>query len=192
RGSDGNRAHLIGRMELGRQLSWSMIRRKKFLRAFSVCLVVFFTPLANIAGSGGIPLATEDRLQLPGWWPNKGTASRDEFVGPDVCASCHASRAQTQKRTPMAMAAARPADSEALRSHNQLTFRVPPYTYQIIRTKDGSTYSVTDGARTISPQLSWAFGLGESGQTYILERNGTFFESRVSYFRTLDGLDFTP
>ncbi len=45
----------------------------------------------------------------------------------------------------MAHAALRPADSEALRSHEQLTFHLPPYTYQISRQEDGSLYSVTDG-----------------------------------------------
>ncbi len=137
-------------------------------------------------------MATEDRVQLPGWWPTKNTASRDEFVGADACAACHASKVRTQKQTPMAHAALRPADSEALRSREQLTFHLPPYTYQILRQPDGSLYSVTDGKETISLPLSWAFGLGESGQTYILERNGAFFESRVSYYPALDRLDLTP
>jgi hypothetical protein len=169
-----------------------MTRSSKFLSVIAVCLLVFFAPSAKPAGSGGIQLATEDRLQLPGWWPTKGTISREEFVGPGACVSCHSSIAQTQKQTPMAMAAERPADSEALRSHSQLTFRNSRYAYHINRTENGSTYSVTDGAQTISTPLNWAFGLGESGQTYLLERNGTFFESRVSYYRALEGLDFTP
>jgi hypothetical protein len=92
----------------------------------------------------------------------------------------------------MANASTHAADSEALRSHDQLTFRLPPYTYQITRTENGSFYSVTNGAHTISAPLGWAFGLGQSGQTYVLERNGTFYESRVSYYRAIDGLDFTP
>ena len=92
----------------------------------------------------------------------------------------------------MANAATHPLASEALRSHSELTFHVPPYTYRILRKEDGSQYSVSDGEHSISVPLSWAFGLGESGQTYILEQNGTFFESRVSYYRALDGLDFTP
>jgi hypothetical protein len=147
---------------------------------------------ANPARSASVPMATEDRVQLPGWWPTKGTASRDEFLGPDACAACHASKVRTQKQTPMAHAALRPADVDVLRSHDQLTFHLPPYTYQISRQQDGSLYSVTDGKQTIATPLTWAFGLGESGQTYILERNGTFFESRVSYFPALEGLDFTP
>jgi hypothetical protein len=92
----------------------------------------------------------------------------------------------------MANASTHAVDSEALHSHDRLTFRLPPYTYQIVRTENGSTYSVTDGAQTISAPLSWAFGLGKSGQTYIFERDGTFFETRLSYYRAPDGLDFTP
>jgi Cytochrome c554 and c-prime len=139
-----------------------------------------------------VPMATDDRVQLTRWWPTKGTASREEFLGPNVCADCHASKFRTQTQTPMAHAAMRPADSEALRSHDQLTFSLPPYNYQISRQKDGSLFFVTDGKQTISLPLSWAFGLGQAGQTYILERNGTFYESRVSYFPALDGLDSTP
>jgi hypothetical protein len=169
------------------------MRPGKFLSGLAaVWIAALFAPSANPAGPAHVPMATEDRVQLPGWWPTKGTASRDEFLGPDACAACHASKVRTQKQTPMAHAALRPTDSEALRTHEQLTFHLAPYSYQIQRQQAGSLYSVTDGKQTISAPLSWAFGLGESGQTYILERNGTFFESRMSYFPALDGLDFTP
>lgn len=159
----------------------------------AVWLAACFGPMAGTAApDDGIQMATVDRVQLAGWWPTKPTAKRDEFVGPDVCGTCHSSRFNTQKRTPMANASKRAADSEALRSHDRLTFHLPPFTYEIVRTGDGSIYSVTDGARTISVPLSWAFGLGESGQTYLLERNGTLYESRLSYYRAPDALDFTP
>lgn len=160
------------------------------LAALSISVVLAAAP--KPAAPTAVPMATEDRLDLPGWWPTKGTASRNEFVGPDACTACHATKVRTQNLTPMAHAALRPVDSEALRARDQLTFNLPPYTYQILRQPDGSLYSVSDGKQTISAPLSWAFGLGESGQTYIFERNGTFFESRMSYFPALDGLDFTP
>jgi hypothetical protein len=34
-------------------------------------------------------------------------------------------------------------------------------------------------------------GLGAAGQTYIFEKDGKYFESYVSYYRALDGLDIT-
>ena len=157
----------------------------------AIWIAVFFIPSANTAPAS-VPMATEDRVQQSGWWPTKGTASRDEFLGPDACAACHASKVRTQKLTPMAHAALRPVDSEALRSHEQLTFSLPPYAYQISRQEVASLYSVSDGKQTVSVPIAWAFGLGESGQTYILEHNGTFFESRVSYFPAIGGLDLTP
>jgi len=159
------------------------------MRSFLIALSLL---LLSVPRPASVPMATDDRVQLPGWWPTKGTASRDEFLGPDACAACHASKVRTQKDTPMAHAALRPADSEALRSHDQLTLSFSPYTYQISRQPDGSLYSVTDGKQTISVPVSWAFGLGQSGQTYILQRNGTFFESRVSFFPGLEALDLTP
>ena len=165
---------------------------KRFVLLAAACLSIAAAPSAPTSASGNLQMATEDRLQRPGWWPTKGAAPRDEFLGPAACEPCHASKARTQSLTPMANAATRPLASEALRSHDQLTFRLPPYTYQILRKEDGSQYSVSDGARSISLAVSWAFGLGESGQTYILEQNGAFFESRVSYYRAQDGLDFTP
>jgi Cytochrome c554 and c-prime len=158
----------------------------------SVLAIVLLSPTTNIAGPNGIQMATEDRVQLPGWWPTKGTASRSDFVGPEVCGQCHWRKAQSQKHTPMANAAMHAADSKALRSHERLTFSLPPYTYYIARREDGSVYSVTNGTNTISAPLNWAFGLGESGQTYLFERNGIFYESRFSYYAAPNGLDFTP
>ena len=158
----------------------------------AVCLASFLYAWAATAPLGGVQMATSDRIQLPGWWPTKGSAARSEFVGPETCAKCHASKARTQKQTPMANASRHALDSEALRTHDRLTFHLPPYTYEIRRTENGSVYSVADGAQTISAPLLWAFGLGESGQTYIFERNGTLYEARLSYYSSPDGLDFTP
>src|ERR1700722_2033254 len=158
----------------------------------AACLFAAASSSAPTSVHGSLQMATEDRLQRPGWWPTKGAPPREEFLGPSACEPCHASKAQTQKLTPMANAATRPLASESLRSHEQLTFHVPPYTYQILRKENGSQYSVSDGAHSISLPVSWAFGLGESGQTYILEQNGTFFESRVSYYRARARPDFPP
>jgi hypothetical protein len=39
--------------------------------------------------------------------------------------------------------------------------------------------------------VSWVFGSGHFGQTYVFEKNGTFFESNLSYYPAIHGLDFT-
>ncbi len=91
----------------------------------------------------------------------------------------------------MAHASTPAANAAILTSHERLGFLVGPYSYQIARTQDGAAYSVIDGARTLSVPLGWALGFGEVGQTYVYQRNGIFYESRLSYYKTLEGLDFT-
>lgn len=155
--------------------------------------VAFRLPVTPQSGAeSSTPQATEVHVQNPGWWPTKGTAPRRAYAGPAACAECHAEKATAQNTTPMAHASMLGADSEILQSHERLTFRSGPYSYQIIRSQNVSNYSVTDGERTISSSLSWAFGFDEVGQTYMIERNGKFYESRLSYYKSLDGLDFSP
>ena len=51
---------------------------------------------------------------------------------------------------------------------------------------------VTDGERTITASLIWAFGTGSRGQSYLFMQNGGYRESRVTYFSSLQNLKFTP
>lgn len=83
------------------------------------------------------------------------------------------------------------ADSEILQQHPRLKFQDGSYTLRIRRRGQSVVYSVTSGHRTISAPLLWAFGLGYAGQTYIYRRDGVLYESRVSYYRAISGLDIT-
>jgi hypothetical protein len=91
----------------------------------------------------------------------------------------------------MAHAGARAADAKILRDHEQLAGYLPPYHYEIARDSDDSTYSVSDGTQKISAQLEWAFGIAHTGQTYIYSHHGTYYETRVSFYRTLQSLALT-
>jgi len=73
--------------------------------------------------------------------------------------------------------------------HPVLTVKIGNYSYRIERKDDQSEYSVTDGTNTLTMPIRWAMGASFAiGQTYILEKNGQLYESRVSYFRELNGL----
>ena len=138
-------------------------------------------------------LATADRVaQSPGWWPTKGTAPRKDFLGPTACAACHTEKAATQATTAMARTASRATTSEALRGHPRLSFRLGAYSYSIVTDERQTTYAVTDGTRSESSLLTWAFGEGKVGQSFLFDRDGLLFESRVTYFDSLKALDFTP
>jgi len=77
-----------------------------------------------------------------------------------------------------------------LDTHPNLTVKQGAYTYTV-QTKDGqSTYSVTDGADTLTLPIHWMFG--QHSQTWVLEKDGNLYEGLVSYFPRENGLATTP
>ncbi len=138
-------------------------------------------------------LSTEDHLSEPGFWPTQGSASREGFVGADTCGRCHAAKVVAQKATPMGRNTMPASKAEILRSHSDLTFAIDKYRYQIETTADQSKYSVSDGTKSLSYLLAWAFGTGRVGQSYLFKKeDGKFYEARVTYFQRLGNLGFTP
>ena len=113
------------------------------------------------------------------------------LVGTKVCAECHSSEAATQIETPMAHAGKLAADSEVLRTNTDMSVRLGPYRYQIRYQGGRAIYSVSDGNQTISVPLLLALGDGVGGQTYVFERNGGYWEARVSFYASINGLDVT-
>ncbi|MGA2737935.1 MAG: hypothetical protein ABSG65_10850 [Bryobacteraceae bacterium] len=108
-----------------------------------------------------------------------------------TCASCHKTEALSQPGTSMGHALELVQNCGILREHPRLTFQYGRYSYTITRQGDRSIYSVTDGTDTLTVPIGWAFGLGAAGQTYVFERGGIFYESRVSFYKAIDGLDVT-
>jgi Cytochrome c554 and c-prime len=103
--------------------------------------------------------------------------------------SCHRAQSETQPRTPMARALQLPDTNPTLKDHPKLATRKGAYRYTVETRGDESTYSVTDGTRTISIPIHWNFG--EGAQTWMLERDGHRYESTVSFYPSINGLDFT-
>ena len=104
------------------------------------------------------------------------------------CLDCHA-QAATQPTTTMGHALETVEKAKVLTSHPLLTATVGRYNYRILRKQGQSIYSVTDGTSTITMPIRWAVGASSAiGQTYILEKDGKYYESRVSWFRELQGL----
>jgi hypothetical protein len=113
------------------------------------------------------------------------------YAGGAVCAQCHREQFMHYQPTPMAGALDPVARCAILRQHPDLTFQSGEYRYHIVRQGDASLMTVTGNGQELEVPLSWAFGLGRAGQTYVFERDGVFYESRVSFYEALGGLDFT-
>jgi hypothetical protein len=124
------------------------------------------------------------------WHPTRVPAGT-KFLGDQVCAECHQSRVTLQRQNSMALAMEPVAESKVLAAHPQMTFRSGAYSFEIVRRDNQSIYTVTDGKEKISLPILYAFGLGKAGQTYVVEYNGAYYESLVSFYNEIKGLDFT-
>lgn len=153
--------------------------------AFTVCAAVGF-PRTYPSQSQGHQISA----QTASWRPRREVKDA-HFVGSNACTQCHKKISALQHDSLMAKALTLSASCEILISHKDLTFRNGPYVYRIVRNGDVSLYTITDGTKTISEPILYCFGQGKAGQTYVFQHNGSFYESRVSFFNEIQGLDFT-
>lgn len=112
-------------------------------------------------------------------------------VGDQVCAECHRDVTVRFHGTPMARALVTAGASEILQRNPELAFRENGYESRIVRNGDHSALTVKGGGETVTATLLWAFGRGQAGQTYVFERGGAYYESRVSFYNAVHGLDLT-
>ena len=113
------------------------------------------------------------------------------YAGDQPCTACHREQAMHYGATAMSRALEPAATAYSLAQHPKLTFREGPYATTITRERDRSILTVTDGAETLTAPLEWAFGQKHSGQTYVFEHNGALYETRVSFYSAINGLDLT-
>jgi hypothetical protein len=119
------------------------------------------------------------------------TLGAADIAAAQTCQGCHPNESRSQSSTPMAHAASRAADAEILKRRPHLQFKSGRYAYTITREGDRVTYSVTAAGKTLSAPLAWAFGFASMGQTYLYEYRGALYESQVSFYSALNGLDIT-
>jgi hypothetical protein len=166
----------------------SSLKRAKLAALLLFALASVCVPLLTTSGQGG-QMSAPPPSSVTTWRTTKPYAEAG-YVGRDACAKCHEAEAG-QHATAMSRAIEPVGDSRVLGSRPRMTFRSGPYLYQIAREGKSSVYSVTDGKRTVSAPILYAFGQGKAGQTYVFKLNGSFYESRLSYYREIDGLDYT-
>jgi hypothetical protein len=139
-----------------------------------------------------VPQLTAQRMRNRGWWPTKADAAREDYVGTARCAACHKQIARTQQESPMAHAAWRASETQVLRSNPKLLLSTPPFQTVITHSRKSIDYVVSGRGDSISAELLWAMGNAVKGQTFILSYAGTLFESQLSYYPSIGGLDITP
>jgi hypothetical protein len=149
--------------------------------------------------------ATPDYVSQPRFWPTQTGYPRNEYAGAAACGSCHRAIFDSQQATSMARTAMRASESEVLSSHPHLSFSNGTYHYDILNLGGKIHYAASDGRNTQNASLAWAFGTDRVAQSYLFKKeesrhngknegrqDGEFYEARVTYFRLLDALNFTP
>ncbi len=124
--------------------------RRIYSIATVLCLLLQVSLLAG-------QLSTQDHLSEPGFWPTQNAASRDNFKGPSACARCHRAKVASAQATPMGGTAMPAGTSQILHSHPQLSFAAKQFHYRIDTDQTASRYSISDGKRSLSFDLVWAF-----------------------------------
>jgi hypothetical protein len=107
-----------------------------------------------------------------------------------TCATCHAGVANAFKKAPMRHAMEPDGTNPQIAAHPDLTTQIGSYTYRVVTRGGFSTYSVTNGQDTITLPIHWIFG--QNPQTWVLEKDGHYYESLVSYFPRDNSLATTP
>jgi hypothetical protein len=166
--------------------------RRRLASILPLLVVSYFVSLwSNSTGNIAATASGSSQQTLARRWDPTRVPAGVNLVGDQACAECHESKVTSHRKTAMAMAMEPVEDSVVLSTHTRLTFQRANYSYAITRKDRQSFYSVTDGKETISLPIQFAFGHGKAGQTYVLQYEGVFYESLVSYYSELKGLDFT-
>jgi hypothetical protein len=179
-------------------LTASKNRSNVSIRNLTILLLVFSAVRsANAQTSTPATLSeqftTQERVQRSKWWPTSGKAARSDYAGAEACGECHDSFLKSQAQHLMARTSASASTSPILRSHVAMPFRVDGYDYQVTGDSGNNLqYEVKESGNKSTGQLTWAFGAGKVGQSYLSQEGESYREIRFSYFSNLNEFDVTP
>jgi hypothetical protein len=134
--------------------------------------------------------AQQSAMRTRRWHPTKYPAST-VFAGDEACAECHKSKVIAARPNAMAIAMEPVKESKVLTANPRMSVSIGGFNYEITRKGQESIYSVSDGKETISLPILYAFGQGKAGQTYVLKEGDVYYESLVSFYNEIGGLDLT-
>lgn len=121
----------------------------------------------------------------------KSNAPQSRFLGDEACAACHVEIAEKHRKSSMAKAMEKIDKCQILSQFADLKFQSGKFSFRIHRQGDKSIYTISDGKSELSIPILYCFGQGKAGQTYVFEYGGAMYESRVSFYADINGLDFT-
>jgi hypothetical protein len=168
----------------------------RFLRRVLSCLFLFVAGCSTSIfcrpslAQGPWPCdASRQATALCVYLPRKEVPG-ENLAGDQACANCHAQKSATYRGTPMANALALPVPGKLLHSGG-MAISLGRYSYQIFADGMQWLYKVSGSEQTQTEPILYVFGVGRVAQTYVFRHNGRLYESRVSFYPAIDGLDWT-
>ena len=172
------------------------IFRGKIVRQCLTALACFAIALLALraqqpAGSSGTGVTTQQRVESEAWWPTNSTSPLESYAGSTSCVACHADvgGGLSVPATSMARAASRVSNKQSLLGDGK--FESGELRYFLHDNLDGIEFGVSRGSETVSQKLEWVMGSGELGRTFVYQREGRWYQSRLSEYRVSPTLDVT-
>lgn len=153
-------------------------------------VLILNLPLASEMPTGAVTqMSTEEHLAKPGWWPRKGDAPRSAYVGAAACAECHSELFDGQQQHAMARSSLLVSNGSGFNPSTDFSIGLAHYS---VRSQNRIlTYKVSYNSQSFSVPVTWVFGSGHHGQTFIYRRAGEWWETRMTIF-TGFGPGITP
>ena len=123
-----------------------------------------------------------------------------EYVGDQVCGSCHSGEYKSFKQTAMGRSASIPSQDDLQSLAKPITFSSSTLdrTYSVY-THNGKMYheeSQRDpkGQLVFSEthEIAYVVGTGEVGKSYLVSKGDAFFVSPISFYTRINGWDLSP
>lgn len=163
------------------------------LLVIACCLLFRHSLSAQSQAPAEFSAITEYRVFTKDWWPTTGTPPPEAYAGAGSCQRCHAEKVSTQLLTPMANAAYYSAVGAWGAKPTALTVRCGAFVYHVEPQGDDPKLIVGSGNQSVSGNITWTFGAGVVGQTFVLESKGKLYDAEITSFRGLGGgMDISP
>lgn len=167
----------------------SACKSKRLVAAIVPAALIWLICAFAAPGSGLGPALAQAQAKAQDKAQTEARTEKSTAPAP-TCATCHVGVASSYAHAPMRHALESAGADPVLDTHARLAVQQDGYSYTV-ETKDGkSTYTVSDGKDSLTVPIHWMFG--QQSQTWVLEKDGNFYEGLVSYFPRENGLATTP
>jgi Cytochrome c554 and c-prime len=165
-------------------------KRKRWTHCIAVGLPVAVCAIAMLLlNISAVRAMQDEHAEAPRSTRQLGATVTNMYAGQAKCLTCHGGRS-SQPSTGMGMAALNPSAANSL-DYSSMSYRNGPYTVTMRKGQGGLQMTASDDKGSVTIPVRWIFGQGYAGQTFILEQDGRFYESRASYYKAISNLDLT-